>query len=348
MSDTLKFLYRQFFLIPPLTSPHQVNLQGQTGLVTGANIGLGLECSRQLLSLHISRLILAVRSLSKGEAARKELAASAPWATIEVWHLDMSSYASVQAFAARCNALPQKINFAVLNAGILKVNMEINPTTNHEKVLQVNYLSTALLAFLLLPALAKKPKKSAITSASTTGEQHPGTLTIVGSETAEWAKFPEQHATPILREFNNPALFDLQERYYTSKLLEEFFLVALSRRVPAEKCVVNVVNPGFCYGSGLHTEVTGVLGVVFGLYKRCIGRSTSVGARTLVDAAVGGKGKGKGEGMERHGRYLSDCRVARWVSRSWSSFFFACSSSSLLPLLSEKSYKHTKSLPALY
>lgn len=291
MSDTIRFLYRQFFLTPPATLPHQYNLEGQIGIVTGSNIGLGLEASRQLLPLRISRLILAVRDLTKGENARRELSRAAPWAIIDVWQLDMSSYASVQQFAQRCHTLP-KLDFAILNAGILKVQMEINKSTGHEEVLQVNFLSTALLALLLHPILAEKAKKG-----------KPGKLTIVGSETAEWAKFQEKTNNPILAAFNEPQYFDLQDRYYTSKLLEEFFIVHLCRNAPSSSVVVNIVNPGFCYGSGLHTEVTGVLGVVFGIYKRMIGRSTAVGARTLVNAAVV-------QGTESHGKYLSDCSLA--------------------------------------
>ncbi|KAL9595234.1 MAG: hypothetical protein Q9219_006568 [cf. Caloplaca sp. 3 TL-2023] len=294
MSDTLKFLYRQFFLTPPPILPHQHSLQGQIGIVTGANIGLGLEASRSLLSLRISRLILAVRDLVKGEKARQELARAAPWAIVEVWHLDMSSYGSVQDFARRCEALP-RLHFAILNAGILKVKLEIKKRTGREEVIQVNYLATALLAILLMPILAGSSK-----------EGKPGKLTIVGSETAEWAQFQERNSRPILAAFNEPQFFDLQDRYYTSKLLEEFFVVRLCQKVPSSKVVVNIVNPGFCYGSGLHTEVTGALGVVLGIYKRMIGRSTAIGARTLVDAAIV-------QGEKSHGKYLSDCAVASFA-----------------------------------
>ncbi|KAL8984292.1 MAG: hypothetical protein Q9205_001707, partial [Flavoplaca limonia] len=290
-SDTPKFLYRQFFLTPSATFPHQHNLEGQIGIVTGSNSGLGFEASRQLLSLRISRLILAVRDLPKGEEARRKLAHAAPWAIIDVWQLDLSSYASVQAFARRCDALP-KLDFAILNAGILKVEMQVNKSTGHEEVLQVNYLSTALLAIVLLPILAKSSRVSKA-----------GKLTIVGSETAEWAKFQERTSKPILAAFNEPRSFDLQDRYYTSKLLEEFFVSSLCQTVSRYKVVVNIANPGFCYGSGLHAEVTGALGLVFGIYKRMIGRSIAIGARTLVNAAVI-------QGEQSHGRYLSNCAMA--------------------------------------
>ena len=295
MSDTLKFLYRQFFVIPPKASPQKNSLRGQTGIVTGSNIGLGLEASRQLLELGLSHLILAVRDRTKGANARAQLAQGAPQAKIEVWDLNLSNYASISAFTQKCATL-SRLDFAILNAGILKTSMEINQSTGHEEVLQVNYLSTALLALQLLPILKNK----------STGSK-PSTLTMVGSETAEWAAFKEKDETPILAAFNDPKYFDLQDRYYTSKLMEEFFLVQLCHSLPnPSKVIVNVVNPGFCYGSGLHTEVTGALGVVFGIYKRLIGRSTSVGARTLVNAAVV-------QGRSSHGQYLSDCAPYKYV-----------------------------------
>ena len=294
MSDTIKFLYRQFFITPPKANPQQHNLKGQIGIVTGSNIGLGLDACRQLLELGLSHLILAVRSTSKGNDARISLARQTPGAKIEVWELDLNKYDSITAFTQRCSNLP-RLDFVILNAGVFKFAMEINKTTGHEEVVQVNYLSTALLALQLLPILDKK----------NVSRSRPGTLTIVGSETADWAAFKEQKEEYIMQAFDDPKYFDMQDRYYTSKLLQAIFVVELCSILPSSKGIVNLVNPGFCYGSGLHTEVTGALGFVFGIYKRLIGRSTSLGARTLVDAAVV-------QGPGSHGQYLSDCAFAKY------------------------------------
>ena len=254
-------------------------------------LGLGLEASRQLLELGLTHLILAVRDHTKGESARRDLASTFPRAEISVWNLNLSNYESIQSFVAKCNTLP-RLDFAILNAGVLKTKLEMNKLTGHEEVFQVNYLSTALLAILLVPVL----------DAKRASPDRPGRITLVGSETAEWAAFKEQKHDPIIPAFNEPKLFDMQDRYYTSKLLEEFFLLSLVQWVPSSKAVVNVVNPGFCYGSGLHTDITGPIGVIFGLYKRLIGRSTSIGARTLVNGAVV-------QGNGSHGKYLSDCHM---------------------------------------
>ena len=301
MSVTLKFLYRQFFLTPSKADPQQSKLRGQTGIVTGSNIGLGLEASRQLLELGLSHLILAVRSKERGDNARIELAREAPGAKIEVWDLNMSNYDSIAQFSQRCATLP-RLDLVILNAGIFKPELEINKVTGHDEVVQVNYLSTVLLAVQLLPVIDKK----------NSSRSKPGSITIVGSETAEWARFKEQKESPIFPAFQNPKYFDMEDRYYTSKLLQEIALIEICRTVPSSKGIVNLVNPGFCYGSGLHTEVTQrfrILGIVFTFAKRMIGRSTSVGARTLVDAAVV-------QGLASHGQYLSDCARSPWVDSS--------------------------------
>lgn len=76
MASYLKFLYRQFFITPPKADPHVINLHGQTGIVTGANVDLGLEACRQLLDLGLSHLILAVRN--KGKVCAKTYISRAP------------------------------------------------------------------------------------------------------------------------------------------------------------------------------------------------------------------------------------------------------------------------------
>lgn len=293
------FMYSQFLVTPEAATPSDVNLSGQTGIVTGSNIGLGLEASRQLLQLGLSHLILGVRDESKGLAAREDLlkSATSSEARVEVWKVDMLSYESILAFAKRCETLP-RLDFAILNAGLANFKMEINPFTGYEETLQVNHISTALLAILLLPVLR---------AGRGSGSKEPGRLTIVSSETAFWAAFKEQNFDPLLSSFNDPKLYDSVDRYYTSKLLELIFLRELCRQVSASEVVINAVNPGFCYGSGLHRHATGIFGAILNGYKRVVGRSISIGARTLVNAAVVQKNA-------THGKYLSDNRVTSYVT----------------------------------
>ncbi len=75
-------------------SPPEGALTGRTAVVTGANGGLGLGTAVHLARLNSTLLILAVRTASKGEAAREEVAARSGLEKdrIQVWEVDMASF----------------------------------------------------------------------------------------------------------------------------------------------------------------------------------------------------------------------------------------------------------------
>ena len=71
------------------TVPQQ---NGRRFIVTGANSGTGREAARRL-ALAGAEVVLAVRSLEKGEAAKAAILAEAPDATLEVRHLGIGNSA---------------------------------------------------------------------------------------------------------------------------------------------------------------------------------------------------------------------------------------------------------------
>ena len=152
---TSQYLYRQLFVTPPIVD--EIDLTGKTAIVTGSNVGLGLECARQLLDSKLSKLILAVRTPAKGEAARSQLLFDRKLDShaIEIWPLDLSRYDSVATFAERANTL-EHLDIAIMNAGVYKVEPSFNTTTGFDEDIQVNFLSTALLTILLLPVIKSK------------------------------------------------------------------------------------------------------------------------------------------------------------------------------------------------
>ncbi|OTB13350.1 hypothetical protein K445DRAFT_76560 [Daldinia sp. EC12] len=280
-ASKLQFLRRQFSGSPPEVSQQEFDLTGKTAIVTGANGGIGLECSQQLLGLGVSKLILAVRDETKGEAARKTLTttkALEPGQAVEVWKLDYASYESVTAFAQRVEDLRPRFSIAILNAGINRGSFALNPTTGHEEDLQTNYLSTVLLTLLLLRTLNKSY------SVSNPSEFSPGRIVVVSSDTAAWAKFNEKDDVPLLEAFDSKA--------------NQLFVAELSKRVQPSIAIINCANPGLCYGSALARE----LGTAAAIVVRLFGRSSAVGACTLVNAAVK-------QGERSHGQYVEDCQL---------------------------------------
>jgi NAD(P)-dependent dehydrogenase (short-subunit alcohol dehydrogenase family) len=144
---------------PKVTSlPPNSDLHGKTALITGATAGIGLETARQLLKLHVSHLVLAVRNVSKGESCKRELQRLNIHAKITVLELDMDSYKSVQSFAKVLQLEVPSVNILLLNAGIGLLKLERSPS-GHERVTQVNYLSNALLVAELLPYLEASAEK---------------------------------------------------------------------------------------------------------------------------------------------------------------------------------------------
>lgn len=288
-----QLLKRQLWVSPPVATIKEVDLTGKTAIVTGSNTGIGLEVARQLLDVGVSKLILAVRSANKGEEAKRNILSGRRTGkqVIEIWSLDLSSYDSIIALVDRTKTL-ERLDIFVHNAGIQKMKLEINPTTGHDEIIQVNYLATALLTILLLPVIRSKNTPL-----------QPGRLVITGSDASAMAKFKEQNSVPLLPSFNEPKYFDPQDRYFTSKLLGQFFLTELAKRVPASVAIVNTASPGLCHGSQLNREANGTVpGFIFGVIKRVLGRSPDVGARNITDAAVK-------HGMDSHGEYLEDGKI---------------------------------------
>lgn len=320
------FLYRQIFTTPPLITLSTVSLKGKTAVVTGSNTGLGYHASSQLIALGLSRLILAVRDTEKGEAAKTSLLEIIKHAgrsdnhnpRIEIWPVDLTDYTSITAFADRMRNTPDLlVDFCILNAGVARFGYEHAPNGN-ELTIQTNWLGTAALALLLRPILQAQftrhiPAANDHAINGHTASHSPPILSIVGSEVAQWAVAKElklaqkQHAS-VVSVLNDKRNFSAGDRYYTSKLLLTlFFREFIDSLPPSNAVIINLVNPGFCYGSELHRSLSGLPGKIFGVMKRAIGRSTDVGARTLTHAvAVAGK--------ETHGMYLSDEKIAPWMN----------------------------------
>ncbi len=226
-----KVFYNNQFREKPVWPSPGTNLSGKTAIITGGNTGLGYEATLQLLILKLSKLILAVRSLERGEAAAAKLRKLHPNAVVEVWQLDMCSYPSVQAFASRVDSQLSRIDIAILNAGGTRLEFTLNKSTRHEWTVQVNYLSTMLLALLLLPILILLP----ILKAKGKTDGSPARLTIVSAALTLAAKFPNKNEVPLLASFDDPKNFDQQETYNSSKLLAHMSLWKLVDYVSADE-----------------------------------------------------------------------------------------------------------------
>ncbi|RCI12733.1 hypothetical protein L249_1062 [Ophiocordyceps polyrhachis-furcata BCC 54312] len=295
-ASTLGFLYRQFTRQKPL--PADTDLADNVAVVTGSNVGLGLEAARQLLDLGLSHLILAVRSKAKGDAAALDLRRDFPTSIVTVWTVDLESYDSICAFVNLCATLP-RLDIAILNAGLMKSSFSTLPDTEHEVTLQVNYLSTALLAILLLPVLQSNRVE---------GSQRPPVLSIVSSDLAYRAEIETQG--PVLPQLDRPERYDRFRWYSASKLLLTLFVAKLADYVDPDCVLVNMVNPGMTSGTDFFREFPFVLMKLMAFVQWLLARPVRVASSTYVDAVVA-------RGKETHGSFISD-----WAVKPYPAVFY--------------------------
>jgi NAD(P)-dependent dehydrogenase (short-subunit alcohol dehydrogenase family) len=257
--------------------PQDITLAGKTALVTGSNVGLGLECCRHFLKLRPRRLIMAVRSLQKGEAAAETLRCDFPDTPIDVWQLDHASFRSVQAFAARCDRDLDRLDVAVLNAGLGSTKfVRTGEGRRRELTLQVNYLSTALLAVLLLP----KMRPTATSPA-------PGRLTIISSDAGLGVRVQPDKNGSVLDPLDRPETFRGFMQYAYSKLLITMFTAKLAEAVNPADVIINCCNPAATKGTAFGANIEArLLKAVLSTWTGWMGRTAEEAARMYVWASV--------------------------------------------------------------
>lgn len=108
-----------------------------------------------LLQRNISHVIVACRSVEKGEAAKEKMLAAmsdCEQSRISVWKLDLASFESVRTFAGRLNTELERLDILILNAGLSTEAWRMS-VDGYEESLQVNAIATGFLSLLAAPVL---------------------------------------------------------------------------------------------------------------------------------------------------------------------------------------------------
>jgi NAD(P)-dependent dehydrogenase (short-subunit alcohol dehydrogenase family) len=135
--------------------------QGRVAVVTGANSGLGLVTARELARAG-ARVVLAARSVQKGEAAASSIVAAVPGATVEPGVLDLADLDSVRAFAV---SAPARLDLLINNAGVMAAPRRVTKQ-GFESQFATNHLGHFALTGLLLGKLLAAPAPRVVTVSS--------------------------------------------------------------------------------------------------------------------------------------------------------------------------------------
>ncbi|KAK9366909.1 short-chain dehydrogenase/ reductase [Lipomyces kononenkoae] len=278
-------LYSQLFVTPKYPT---ASFKDQTIIVTGSNVGLGFEAARHFVRLYAEKVILAVRNIAAGEKAKQSIEESTGRSNVcEVWELDLSSYASVKAFAERAYKL-DRIDVLLENAGINSTDFSL--AEGHERTITVNVISTFLLGLLLLPKLRATKNQ---------GFNAWPHWSIVTSEVHAFTNLPEWKCPSTFEALSDEKQANMRARYVTSKLLEILVVREIAPKLAQSGVILNMLNPGFCQSQLIRDERRDWWLVRF--LMLVLARTVEVGARTLVAAAAAGH--------ESYGAYMTDGKV---------------------------------------
>jgi NAD(P)-dependent dehydrogenase (short-subunit alcohol dehydrogenase family) len=233
-------------------------MSGKVTIVTGSNTGIGKETARGLARAGAT-VVLAVRDIGKGEAARADLVASSPGADVRVMALDLADTASIRAFAAAFQRDFTRLDVLVDNAGLSPKNRGTTKD-GFETTFGVNHLGTFLLTNLLVPLLEKSA---------------PARVVVLSSRLHYRGKMVWDDLQFERRKFSGLAA------YNQSKLANVLFTKALARRLAGRGVTVNAVHPGV-----VATELLRDMPAVITKLVHLFMLSAEDGARCSLDVAM--------------------------------------------------------------
>lgn len=140
---------------------------GKLAVVTGANSGTGKEAAGGLAGAGAS-VILVVRTVQRGETARKDILAQHPHADVQVRRLDLADLSSVKEFADELVAEGRPLDLLINNAGVMMLPDRHETVDGFEMQFGTNFLGHFALTVRLLPLLlaAAAPRVITMTSSN--------------------------------------------------------------------------------------------------------------------------------------------------------------------------------------
>jgi len=256
------------------------DLTGKHVLITGASGGLGAETARAMAAKG-AEVTVTARNLDKMRGVVKAVKAAAG-AELAVEALELGSFASIRAFAARFLVKYERLDILINNAGVMAC-----PQQKTEDGIELhfgsNHLGHFLMTNLIARTLAKGARVVALSSAA-----H-----VVSPVVFEDIQFEKR-------------AYDKWQAYGQSKTANALFAVALNARLRSRGVEAFSVHPGAIMTDlGRHHGEEDLVRT-----RRAVERgkltlkTVAAGAATSVYAATAPELAGKG------GAYLADCTIS--------------------------------------
>lgn len=195
-------------------------MSNKIAIVTGANSGMGLATSVELMNRGFY-VIMACRNSERGESALEQVIEKTQSEEVELMKCDLGSLESIRSFADHFKARYQTLDVLVNNAGVVAIKRGTTKD-GFERMIGVNHLGHFLLTNLLLEQIKRASSGRIITVSS--GAYKTGTI-----------HFDDPHLTKK---------FNVVKGYSQSKLANILFIRELSDRLENTSVTANCLHPG--------------------------------------------------------------------------------------------------------
>lgn len=257
----------------------KARLDGKTVVITGSNTGIGKETARDL-SLRGARVVMLCRDLEKAKTAAEEIHKESG-NPVGVYHLNLSSLASIRNTVAALAQVEHKIHILINNAGVMMCPYW-ETADGFEMQLGTNHLGHFLLTLLLLEQLKAAAPARIITVSSIAHIQ--GRI--------HW------------EDLHMKKSYDPKKAYCQSKLANVLFSRELGRQLQGTGVTTYSLHPGVVQtelGRHIHQSVNGFIHWAFHFFGNFLFKTVKQGAQTTIYCAVT-------EDLSAHtGKYYSDC-----------------------------------------
>lgn len=243
-------------------------------IVTGANVGLGLQVSRGLLS-HGFDVVITSRDLKKGGAATEQLNLEFPSSRVSCLQLDLSKQQSIKDFSNTFSAEHGSWDVLVNNAGAKVLSNYSETDSGVEYHFGVNAVGHFALTADLLAY--KSAKARVVSVASIVARFAPNNLGPAGSATD----------------------YSPGASYSASKLSNLLFAIELENRFGSASFSSLAAHPGFARAEPYGPKATR-------FFESFLAQSASSGAQPIIEAAANAKWSG--------GSYLAPNVLELWGS----------------------------------
>ncbi len=263
------------------------DLSGKTYIVTGANSGVGLETTRQLVRQG-AHVVLACRRVDAGTEAAATMTIL-PGST-EVMRLDLADLQTVRDFVAEFTAKHDQLHGLACNAGMANMSGDLHRTKEgFETTIGISYFGHFLLTELLLDMLKATPDSRMVIVSSVVHAGSPNNRPAVDLSDPNWER----------RDFKN------MQAYAEAKVASVLYAKELAGRVAGSNLSVFSVHPGWArsnFGSGGPLWMRAAMGVMRP-FTRFMSDSNEESAQTSLHCLI------SDDAPQHSGAYFSQSSV---------------------------------------